>query len=1500
MIKDILLHVSRSYTTASATNNVYVAGAGIYGTFDADTLQYTTYELVKNTTWKDIAHSTNTGTIVGVAVKNDGTLWRWGTANTTNPMNINGAFALNTATQWGTETSWSKVFGGYNSFFSIKSDGTLWGWGGNANYSLGDGTATRRSSPIQIGNASGWSQISSDLFGGLGVKTDGTLWGWGTDYWGQLGTGTSSLNLLKVFSDKQWKKVSAGDSYTLAIDSNNNLWGWGQNGAGKLGDNSQTARTSPVLVGSGSAWTDVATNRSSTMGIKSGGTLWGWGSAAGFRIGTGTTTNRSAPFQVGTATDWKQTTIGHDHGHAIKTTGTLWSWGQNAFGQLGLNDTTQRSSPIQVGTDTNWVKVQSGLSFSIALKSDNTLWGWGLGSSGQMGDGTTNTYSSPIQIGDVFNPDWKDFSVGDAHVLAIKTDGTVWGWGNNSNYELGDSGVTANRSSPIQLSSISDAVVVSAGKASTSVAINSSNQLWVWGYTSKYHFPQQNPNTVFVVSTVLWDSTLALPITSVVSASLGTATNQGWYIGNDGYLYTIPGASLANVGTGTEPANAIIRSVPVQIGTDTNWKSVKTVQNQSNGQPIQTVGIKTDGTLWSWGINPIFTAFNNNGSSTSPIQIGTGSNWSNFTLFSTDYATAGFIGITTGSTMYGIGSNINGALGVNDSNVNITTFTQIGTESTWVSASAFFNDNNSNTKPYVYAIKSNGTLWGWGGDSGFYQLDSTISTNKSSPIQLDTRKSWKESFSKIGQTGTYNGNGFLLSDGRLLVKTRDHTNAGFSTNAYIVPALQTALTGIKGMKSISSGPFNVLFIKADNTLWGWGANGEGAGAGSSILNAMGNNTDSFGYMSPVQLGSDAVWSKVSVGGASNSSAGTQYDFVLSIKTNGTLWAWGYNGNSQLGDGTINDRKSPIQIGSATDWTDIFAGTNNSFAKNSSGIWYGWGTNSGGQLGLGDQFNRSLPVQILDTNFTKVSISQTHGLGVKSNGTLWGWGSNANGEVGDGSLINTSSPIQVGSATNWKDVFATGDSISYAIKTDGTLWTWGKHTLTSSPLQYDTTRWTPSSYGLIPAVSQIDASENSTSTLTSALQGVRLQLIGTDGVLWGWGANAIGDNTINTYSFPQQVGADTNWKRVSSGLAHSMAIKTDGTLWGWGQNTSGQLGNGNTTNVYSPVQIGTDTDWDIVSCHGANHTLALKSNGTLYAAGLNATGQLGRNNTTNLSVMTQIGSATWTKIATGGTHSFAIKTDGTLWAWGENTSGKLGLNDTNARSSPVQVNAGKSYVMVTTTTNHTMAIDTTDKLWAWGLNTTNGQLGDNSTVTKSSPVQIGSDSWKTVAVGRQHTIGIKTNGTLWAWGRNSEYQLGDGTNTSKSSPIQIGSDTDWNIVSAGGAKSFAVKSNGALYGAGTTIPATPLPGAFDPVSKPVQVTSTNWSSIQNKTMIGQSVCPVVAIKSDGTLWGWGFNGYNALLSSTGANQSPVQVSSTTNWKSAEANSFGIIAVTEDIF
>jgi alpha-tubulin suppressor-like RCC1 family protein len=344
--------------------------------------------------------------------------------------------------------------------------------------------------------------------------------------------------------------------------------------------------------------------------------------------------------------------------------------------------------------------------------------------------------------------------------------------------------------------------------------------------------------------------------------------------------------------------------------------------------------------------------------------------------------------------------------------------------------------------------------------------------------------------------------------------------------------------------------------------------------------------------------------------------------------------------------------------------------------------WGWGRNSYGGLGDNTVVNKSSPVQPVSVgnNWSQVSVGGYHTAGIKTDGTLWLWGKNSYGTVGDNTAVRKSSPIQtISGGSNWQKV-ACGYNHTAAIKTDGTLWLWGRNNLGSN--------------------------------------------------------GALGDNTVTHKSSPvQTVSGGTNWKQISCGNNYTAAIKLDGTLWCWGNNGSGVLGDNTVTNRSSPVQTVTfTTDWQKLDC-GAFHIAAIKTDGTLWLWGNNTQGQLGDNTTVRKSspIQTISGGTNWKQVACGYFHTAAIKLDGTLWCWGYNLYGQVGDNTISYKSSPVQtVAGGNNWKQTDCGSYHSAAIKLDGTLWCWGYNP-QGSLGDNTTADKSSPVQtiISGSSWKQV-------------------------------------------------------------------------------------------------------------------------------------------------------------------------
>jgi alpha-tubulin suppressor-like RCC1 family protein len=366
--------------------------------------------------------------------------------------------------------------------------------------------------------------------------------------------------------------------------------------------------------------------------------------------------------------------------------------------------------------------------------------------------------------------------------------------------------------------------------------------------------------------------------------------------------------------------------------------------------------------------------------------------------------------------------------------------------------------------------------------------------------------------------------------------------------------------------------FGDLFVPrnlfSSGGLWTWGYN---------TLGQLGNN-NTLARSSPVQTVSGGTnWKQVARG----------FYHTAAIKTDGSLWLWGYNPYGALGNNNTLARSSPVQtVSGGTNWKLVAAGGDHTAAIKTDGTLWLWGYNTTGQLGTNDGINQSSPVQTVSqgTNWKSVDCGNRHTAAVKTDGTLWTCGRNVYGALGNNNATAQSSPVQtVSQGTNWQSV-ACGADHTAAIKTDGTLWLWGQNYNGQLGNNNSTNQSSP-----VQTVSQ------GTNWKLVACGGFHTAAIKTDGTLWLWGRNTngpLGNDAGGDRSSPvQTVSQGTNWKLVACGGYHTAAIKTDGTLWLWGRNTDGQLGNGSTADLYSPVQtVSQGTNWKSVA-GGYSHTIA---------------------------------------------------------------------------------------------------------------------------------------------------------------------------------------------------------------------------------------------------------------------------------------------------------------------
>ena len=365
------------------------------------------------------------------------TLWSWGA-------NISGRLGLNQSSSPAAKvssptqipgTTWNIGYGVYgfnnNSLVAPTSDGTLFAWGVGTKGVLGQNDRTSRSSPIQISGTT-WAPYgnSQTAYSALCTKTDGTLWGWGANEFGMLGLNQSGGGAFissptQIGSETTWPKdgidgkmAAGGELMHFAIKTDGTLWGMGWNSMGQLGQNSTVGRSSPVQI-PGTTWSHIQCGEQSIKAVKTDGTAWAWGGNEQGELGQNAAgVEQSSPVQI-PGTNWSKAFSVNKASYGVKTDGTMWAWGgQNSYGILGLNQqNVSISSPTQI-PGTTWKQISGGEESVNAVKTDGTLWGWGRGENGRHGLPNENNYSSPVQVGS--ETDWDRTIAGHEGGFAIR------------------------------------------------------------------------------------------------------------------------------------------------------------------------------------------------------------------------------------------------------------------------------------------------------------------------------------------------------------------------------------------------------------------------------------------------------------------------------------------------------------------------------------------------------------------------------------------------------------------------------------------------------------------------------------------------------------------------------------------------------------------------------------------------------------------------------------------------------------------------------------------------------------------------------------------------------------------------------------------------------------------------------------------------------------------------------------------------------------------------
>lgn len=692
------------------------------------------------------------------------------------------------------------------------------------------------------------------------------------------------------------------------------------------------------------------------------------------------------------------------------------------------------------------------------------------------------------------------------------------------------------------------------------------------------------------------------------------------------------------------------------------------------------------------------------------------------------------------------------------------------------------------------------------------------------------------------------------------------------------------LVGSVAAQTLSIKGSHTLAICSDSTVWAWGGNGYGY-LGDSTLNTSfepvpTRDTNGLGQLHRI----------VSVTTASGTS--------LALREDGSLWSWGANAQGQLGIGSTVNQRTPVKVhgpnnvGYLNQVTAICGNYESVFALKSNGTVFGWGWNGTGVLGDGTYFNsRTTPVQVTETtdgfldSIAAISSGSEHAAALQSNGEVWAWGWDYSGELGTGTGNTSFSAVHVlnsGGTANFTNAIAVacGYNFSVVLRNDGTVWTFGNNefgqlgdgTYLSSllPVQVkDTAGNNP-----LRHIAAIAAGEDHVLALDSA------------GRIFTWGSNKngqLGDPfTGKKSNRPMRLASLSGARFITAGGRNSAAKLQDGSIHIWGDNWTGLLGNGTTSSYFALPQpvIGTNAQGLHQNVKqisiGFDHEISLMQNGSVYSWGDLSTNDLPPATLTPNPFPLQVRDSSGTlflsnikQIAAGENHNVAITNNGYAYGWGFNNNNQLGAY---AISNTAKPSAFKYYsgALVNNiragaaSSTHTALLKNDSTIIFYGSFTgyATSYYGNNF-LDSTGTQPLG--HIRAIAAGSNTMAAISADSTIWAWGVNNLNQLGDGTSTNNGFPVHVmnnagsGPLTGVKSISSKMSHAMALMSDSTVFAWGYN--SIGQLGCGDQVQHllPQQVVdSTGLQAMHNVVAIAVGNYHSLALMADSTVWAWGSN------------------------------------------
>lgn len=1137
----------------------------------------------------------------------------------------------------------SKIAQGEKHTIILASDGTVWSSGNNEYGQCGITINALATDLVQITQLSG---TYTDVFAGrdnsYAVKSDGTVWAWGNNFYGQLGNNRTtdySCVPVQVTTLTNATKIEVGRGHVVAVNSSKQVYAWGSNSCGQIGQSvsSVNEKRVPTRVASStlSSVTDISAGGDHSMAVKAG-YVYTWGANDYGQLGTGTITERSSPYKITGISGITKIAAGGQHSIALKSTGIVYGWGCNTSDELGAGHSDEEHRPVQIAGLSEISGIDAANGTSVALKTDKTVYAWGYDILEMGITGAPMKISAVSNVSDVKTSDWNilHLAEGKAYICGDNDEAAVR---DGSGYYMG---------TPKRVKGI-DQVQEVIGRSGGGVALRTDGSIWSWGDGNGINIDGSELPTKGITSAkfteiasydrdiyarktdgTVWKWSSG-NLTQVQGISGVTKLDEGYgyvlALRNDGTVWGWGKNNYGQLGDGTTTD----RTVPVRVGTLTEVVEIVCGHEHALAR-------KSDGTVWAWGCGRHGRLGNGStADKTTPTRVS---------------SLSGAVSIAAGR-MHSLAALSNGTVwcwgdaGSYQLGNNTTTDKSTPVQATGVSGAVKVSAASFSS----FAIDSAGTVKGWGGGSTYAFGNGSLEDNSTAKTLSDIPK--VKSFDPgqdVHVSTDASGNVYQWG-----LSTYDRHGVSFVTvfqPLYEVGSIKdhqpnTAATAQNA--NISNGYYAVTGWLDDSADQDWFAFTSPERLNYSVkqyLDAAETTVtfyDTQQQVLPVSTqGLVTIPANVKcylkVSNTGSSFARNQYAITL----------------TNVGEPTVN----PIYN------TALVSGTNHTLSIQPDGTIRSWGANAHGQLGDGTLIERFSPVDVEGlTNITAVAAGNNFSLAMKSDGTVYSWGKNDFGQLGNNSTTNSSAPAPISGLTGVTAI-AAGDDFALALKSDGTVWAWGKNDKNQIVGSSGTSVKTPIQVADLTGVSRIAAGKDFALVVQS------------DKTVWGWGNNASKQlaGTTATIAAPARIEALDNICMIAAGDAYSLAMSSTGKVFAWGSNAYGQIGNGTTATVAVPVQVPISSNVLSVSTGGA-HAFAQLENGSVVAWGSNTAGQLGNGATTNLTQPTVVAALTDARYLSAGSEFSTLRmTDGTQKAWGVNSQHQLGDGSAANSSTPVTV------------------------------------------------------------------------------------------------------------------------------------------------------------------------------------------------------------------------------------